>query len=83
MTEIKIVREDEKATAILAAIRQIDDGEELAPVRHGRWERHRDYDHQVCSECKRSYETNWFYTLAGYRPFNYCPNCGAKMDLEV
>ena len=54
----------------------------LAPVRHGRWGRHRDYDHQVCSECKRSYETNWFYTLAGYRPFNYCPNCGAKMDKE-
>lgn len=32
MTEIKVIREDEKATAILKAIRQIDNGAELEPV---------------------------------------------------
>lgn len=32
MTEIKVIREDEKATAILKAIQQIDDGAELEPV---------------------------------------------------
>ena len=43
---------------------------DVAPVVHGRWE-----DGQLCSVCDfdRSY----------FRPrFNYCPNCGAKMDLE-
>ena len=32
ITEIMVAREDEKATAILRAIRHIDDGEELVPV---------------------------------------------------
>lgn len=50
-------------------------------VRHGRWKEIKTYDEDgyyvfeyKCSEC-------------GYiEPFgtgNYCPNCGAKMDLEV
>ena len=43
MTEIKVVREDEKATAILKAIRQIDDGEEPETVVR-------------CGECKYSFE---------------------------
>ena len=41
MTEIKIVRDDEKATAILKAIRQIDAGLELDPVVR-------------CKDCKKS-----------------------------
>ena len=32
LTEIKVVREDEKATKILKAIRQIDDGAELYTI---------------------------------------------------
>lgn len=32
MTTIGVTREDEIATAILKAVRQIDDGEELEPV---------------------------------------------------
>lgn len=63
--------------------------EELAPVRHGRWEEadwiecstndlyirtprgaHR------CSECKRCFKKELLWKD------NYCPNCGAKMDLE-
>ena len=44
MTKIEIVREDEKATAILKAIRQIDDGAELEPVIRCKdcfyWKRH-------------------------------------------
>ena len=47
-------------------------------VRHGRWEhkKHKlfgnEYDY-ICSTCGCD------YALAQYR---YCPNCGAKMDLE-
>ena len=49
---------------------------DVAPVRHGRWlqKKHKifgnEYDY-VCSECGCD------YALAKY---NYCPNCGAKMD---
>lgn len=48
---------------------------EIARVRHGCWESRHNYPE--CSEC-------------GYMPrflddiddINYCPNCGAKIDLE-
>ena len=49
---------------------------DVAPVRHGRWldSKHKifsnTYDY-VCSNCGCD------YALAKY---NYCPNCGAKMD---
>ena len=51
---------------------------DVAQVRHGRWlqKKHKifgnAYDY-VCSECGCD------YALAEY---NYCPNCGAKMDLK-
>ena len=46
--------------------------EDVAPVRHGRWKR---YGKNLgeCSECGE---------IVSVRN-NYCPNCGAKMDLEV
>jgi len=52
---------------------------EAEPVRHGRWvdKMVRDWH---CSECGKK------ASFDGYcyddKP-NYCPNCGAKMDLEV
>lgn len=59
--------------------------EDVAPVRHGRWimtayttisKRNRIISNKrfSCSECA--------YTN-GRNKSNYCPNCGAKMDLEV
>ena len=57
--------------------------EELAPVRHGRWEdkpnpQWKAYDIRYCTACGwsihksklRKADLNWAY----------CPNCGAKMD---
>ena len=35
-----------------------------------------------CSNCKDCYDEDWFYVTGKYRPFNYCPTCGAKMSLE-
>ena len=51
-------------------IRYMDDTD-VAPVRHGRWKR---YGKNLgeCSECGE---------IVSVRN-NYCPNCGAKMDLE-
>lgn len=50
------------------------------PVRHGRWIELKTYDEDgyyvfeyKCSECKY---------IEPFGVSNYCPNCGAKMDLE-
>ena len=50
---------------------------DVAPVRHGRWDRvipsksAAKWSRKVsCSVCHN----------AGYNHFKYCPNCGAKMD---
>ena len=44
---------------------------DVAPVRHGRWKR---YGRNLgeCSNCGE---------IVNIR-YNYCPNCGARMDLE-
>lgn len=72
------------AVAIDSAITVIERAptEDVAPVRHGRWEARAiprsdpDGDwialEYHCSLCNR----------LEYRKENYCPNCGAKMDLE-
>ena len=41
---------------------------EAEPVKHGNW-----IDDFKCSNCNKMF-------LAGVRHWNYCPNCGAKMD---
>lgn len=47
---------------------------EAEPVRHGKWvNQDETYTRWYCSECKSG-------NHAGGT--NYCPNCGAKMDLE-
>ena len=54
-------------------IRDTDDVVKVfVPVRHGRWIDAREYcGDYMCSNCEALYGTN---------KFNYCPNCGAKMD---
>lgn len=42
-----------------------------APIRHGHWEKVTGY--YRCSECNQAFPD------IGYG-FNYCPECGAKMD---
>lgn len=49
---------------------------DVAPVVHGRWDDTLDGITPYCSVCGRSHR------LMGRTP-NFCPNCGAKMDLEV
>lgn len=52
----------------------IEDGE-LVPVVHGEWV---EDDTGVMHYCSRCHQYNGSTT---YEP-NYCPNCGAKMNLE-
>ena len=50
---------------------------DVAPVRHGEWEivvGSNGNEYMVCTCCRVSQD------LTGV--FTYCPNCGAKMDLE-
>ena len=46
---------------------------ELAEVKHGKWIKSK--NERKCSLCGYFYFTNT-------KSFNYCPNCGAKMDKE-
>lgn len=51
---------------------------DVDPVVHGRWVEKEKYTFGImydCSLCENRILDN------GY-PWNYCPNCGAKMDLE-
>lgn len=51
---------------------------DVAPVVHGRWIE--DHDYLKCPEC--SVMVKWDFTFFDIGDWNYCPNCGAKMDLE-
>ena len=55
---------------------------DVAPVRHGRWvvgKDHGDFGEAKCTACGGILLVKWSDRLSEYR---YCPNCGAKMDLE-
>ena len=50
---------------------------DVAPVRHGEWEivvGSNGKEYMVCTCCRVSQDITGVFT--------YCPNCGAKMDLE-
>lgn len=47
---------------------------DVAPVVHGEWLEY--LDEMKCSACKR----RWNYCDNDTNTFNFCPNCGAKMD---
>lgn len=69
---------------ILAALTCITEGKEVNPVRpadvdpvvHGRWIE--DHDYLKCPEC--GVMVKWDFTFFDIGNWNYCPNCGAKMD---
>jgi hypothetical protein len=53
---------------------------DAAPVVHGRWEDFCGDKMCCCSVCKAEFD-NTCNEIHG--EWCYCPNCGAKMDLEV
>ena len=62
----------EKFEAAILKIQAAD----VTPVRHGRWEEASDGDGIVCPFCRTDFCTIIYDT----EHFNYCPNCGAKMN---
>lgn len=59
---------------------------DVAPVRHGRWLHTeeplgwKDVDCMECSACHDSWIIEEDYCFDDMPLWNYCPNCGAKMD---
>ena len=52
----------------------------IDPVKHGMWYLHEypdGYYHTECSECGEQYSESVYWLKSA----NYCPNCGARMDL--
>ena len=64
------------ATIQAALKRMIDNAPTVDAVEvvHGRWIEYKSF--MECSEC----ESRWWYTDNDCHLFDYCPNCGAKMD---
>lgn len=56
---------------------------DVAPVRHGRWIIHQAFEgkRHNCNECIECSECNTWFGHDCYAKTNYCPYCGAKMDL--
>ena len=50
------------------------DAVDVAPVRHGRWINHTMIDGHIHAECSECHKVRIID--------NFCPNCGAKMDLK-
>lgn len=49
---------------------------DVAPVVHGKWIE--DHDYLKCPEC--GVMVKWDFTFFDIGNWNYCPNCGAKMN---
>lgn len=58
--------------------RCINPAADVAPVRHGRWERKS--SNWYCTNCGKGYRICCGSPAAN--TFDYCPNCGAKMARE-
>ena len=68
---------------LLAAASEIEGMPEAEPVKHGQWEE-QDYNWSEAWKCSACGE-EWCFEYDPTEPtsrVNYCPNCGAKMDLE-
>lgn len=64
------------------------DAADVAPVRHGRWVEKKEWHHGrwlAWYECSCCGERDDNYEMYEMMPFcrlsNFCPNCGAKMDI--
>lgn len=74
---IKTLAEPNAPRDLYVSKKQIDLAPTIDPVKHGKWERHNGWDR--CSVCGAGVR---ILTVYGMKLNNYCPNCGARMDLE-
>ena len=55
---------------------------DIKPVKHGYWVEYSRPHYFKCSECKYIVPYRKAVSVNGEREYNYCPHCGAIMDLE-
>ena len=57
---------------------------DVVEVKHGKWNATDAYPHNVyCTNCHTTFaQTHWKVWEDGSLPRNYCPNCGAKMEVD-
>lgn len=53
---------------------------DVVSILHGRWIEYLRAHYFKCSECKYTVPYRKAALHDGYREYNYCPHCGAKMD---
>ena len=75
--------EDEKSTVTIATAKKLvrsiiyrTPTADVAPVVHGRWIEKEKYTFGIMYDCSLCEDR----ILDNGHPWNYCPNCGAKMD---
>ena len=79
-TEAEAIKKVEAVTGKeLSALHRKITTIEAKPVKHGRWEDGPLNGYLRCSVCKDVYIDD---TWLDDGKWNYCPNCGCKMDLE-
>lgn len=54
---------------------------DVAPVIHGKWRHETDDDWRgtICSVCRYGFSDGAYHEVS---EFNFCPNCGAKMEVQ-
>lgn len=56
----------------------------VVPVVHGEWSTiEDDYCGLIALQCSKCNQEYWFEDEPPIKIYNYCPNCGAKMDRGV
>lgn len=65
---------------VLSALERVPTAD-VVPVKHASFIFDKTNLRLLCTNCKT--EPPSFYTAETVKTFNYCPNCGAKIDEEV
>lgn len=55
---------------------------DIKPTKHGHWVEYPKPHYFKCSKCKYIVPYRKAVSVNGEREYDYCPNCGAIMDLE-
>ena len=75
---VKRLKKEECDCEFMPIVLSVPAADDVAPVRHGEWAS--EETAVTCTACGRSYDTDFEIKRNVILSFDYCPNCGAKMD---